>query len=152
MFMSGGVAISCGSKLQEVVALSSAMPEFMAISHAIQEGLYLRMLHTEMGVDVEEGGILLLLDNQSSIKLAKKPVYLKRSKHITIRFHFSRERTDVGDFKFLKKLVFRNRKWVSHNVSKSKFLDFLTQLIKAGNYVSLSVWYANAWCMGDEFS
>ena len=44
VFMSGGAAISCGSKLQEVVALRSAEAEYSAISHAIQEGLYLCML------------------------------------------------------------------------------------------------------------
>ena len=35
------------------------------------------MLQTEMGIGVEEGGTLLLLDNQSAIKLAKNPVFHK---------------------------------------------------------------------------
>ena len=35
VFMSGGAAVSWGSKLQEVVALSSTESEYMAIGHAV---------------------------------------------------------------------------------------------------------------------
>ena len=63
--MSGGAAVSWGSKLQEV-ALSSTEAEYMAICHAMQEGLYLRMLQMEMEVNPGESGTLLLVDNQSS--------------------------------------------------------------------------------------
>lgn len=42
--MSGFAVVSRGSKLQKVVALSSSEEEYMAISHAMREGLYLRML------------------------------------------------------------------------------------------------------------
>ena len=98
VFMSGGAAVSWGSKLQEVVALSSTEAEYMAICHAMQEGLYLRMLQMEMGINPGESGTLLLVDNQSSIKLAKNPVFHKRSKHIAIRFHFIREKVENGEF------------------------------------------------------
>ena len=40
IMMSGGAAISWGSKLQEVVALSSTEAEYMALTHAAQEALY----------------------------------------------------------------------------------------------------------------
>ena len=96
--MSGGAAVSWGSKLQDVVALSSTEAEYMAICHAMQEGLYLRMLQQEMGANPENGGTLLLVDNQSSIKLAKNPVFHKRSKHIAIRFHFIREKVESEEF------------------------------------------------------
>lgn len=91
MFMSGGAIVSWGSNLQDVVILSSTEAECVAISHAIQERLYLRMLQKEMEVDPEEGGTVLLVANQSSIELAKNSVFHKRSKHIAIRFHFIRE-------------------------------------------------------------
>ena len=88
--------MSWGSKLQKVVALSSTESEYMAIGHAVQEGLYLQMPQIEMGIDAEEGGTLLLVDNQSAIKLAINPVFHKRSKHIAIRYHFIRERIEMG--------------------------------------------------------
>ena len=52
----------------------------------------------EMGVNPGESGTLLLVDNQSSIKLAKNPVFHKRNKHIAIRFHFIREKVENGEF------------------------------------------------------
>lgn len=63
VFMSGGVAVVWGSKLREVVVLGSTEVEYMAISYAMQEGLYLRMLQEEMDVHPKESGALLLLDN-----------------------------------------------------------------------------------------
>ena len=36
--------------------------------------------------------MLLLCDNQSSMKIAQNPVFHKRSKHIAIRYHFIREK------------------------------------------------------------
>ena len=72
----------------------------MAMGHAVQEGLYLQMLQLEMGIEIEEGGTLLLLDNQSAIKLAKNPVFHKRSKHIAIKYHFIREKVENKEFNF----------------------------------------------------
>ena len=43
VFMSAGAAISWGSKLQEVVTLSSTESEYVAMSFAVQEGVYLEM-------------------------------------------------------------------------------------------------------------
>ena len=46
-----------------MVALRSTQAEYTAISHVIQEGMYLRILQEEMEIDVEEGGMMLLVDN-----------------------------------------------------------------------------------------
>ena len=72
----------------------------MAMGHAVQEGLYLLMLQLEMGIEPEDGGTLLLLDNQSAIKLSKNPVFHKRSKHIAIKYHFIREKVENKEFNF----------------------------------------------------
>ena len=98
MLMSGGAVVIWGSKLQEVV-LCRTEADYVTISHTIQEGLYFRMLQKAMGIDAKEGGTLLLVDNQSNIKLAKNPVFHKRSKkHIDISQHFTRERIEMwGD-------------------------------------------------------
>ena len=62
------------------------------------EGLYLQMLQLE--IELEEGGTLLLLDNQSAIKLAKNPVFHKRSKHIAIKYHFVMEKVENKESNF----------------------------------------------------
>ena len=83
--MSRGVAIRWGGKLQEVVALSNTEAEYMALTCAPQEGLYLHELRVEMGVEHEGLGVLLLCDNQSSVKISQNHVFHKCSKHIAIQ-------------------------------------------------------------------
>lgn len=40
--------------------------------------------------------VKILCDNSSTIKLAKNPVFHRRSKHIDVRFHFLRNLTSDG--------------------------------------------------------
>ena len=58
------------------------------------------MLQMEMGIEPQEGGTLLLLDNQSAIKLAKNSVFHKRSKHIAMKCYFIREKVENKEFNF----------------------------------------------------
>ena len=44
-----------------------------------------------------EEAIIIKVDNQSAFKLICNPEYHKRSKHIDIRYHFIREKSDIGD-------------------------------------------------------
>lgn len=63
-----------------------------------------------------KGETLLLIDDQSSIKLAKNPVIHKRSKHIAIRFHFTREKVRSGEFilEFVKTLSMAENQLTKH--------------------------------------
>lgn len=85
-----------------------------------------------MEVDCEEGGILLLVDNQSSIKLAKNPVFHKRSKHIAIRYHYTRERIEMGriGLEFVRTLFMAAHQHTEHVVVEvldiGKFLMGMT--------------------------
>ena len=97
VMMSEGAAVSWGSKIQEVVALSNTEVEYMALTHAAQEALYLQQLQVELGIDHEGLGVLLLCDNQSSTKIAQNHVFHKRSKRIAIRYHFIREKVRSGE-------------------------------------------------------
>ena len=47
----------------------------MALTHAAQEILYLSPLQSEMGVDGDGHRVLLLCDNQYSIKIAQNPFF-----------------------------------------------------------------------------
>lgn len=39
------------------------------------EGLHLRMLHADIGTEVEVGGTILFMDKEPAIKLAKNKVF-----------------------------------------------------------------------------
>ncbi|KAE8711146.1 putative ribonuclease H protein [Hibiscus syriacus] len=85
VFTLGGGPICWKSTVQSVVALSTTEAEYMAAAEAAKEALWLTGLVKELGV--QQGGVQLLCDNQSTIHLAKNQVYRARTKHIDVRFH-----------------------------------------------------------------
>lgn len=75
-----------GIPLYKVVALSTMEPDFIALSEAIKEAIWL----------VEEPGfhqieVTVMCDNQSTIPLSHNQQYHERSKHIDVKLHFVRE-------------------------------------------------------------
>lgn len=96
LFQLAGGAISWASKLQNTVALSTAEAEYMALCSAVQEAVYLRRLLADLGFEQQEGTIIHE-DNQSCIAMAENPVFHARSKHIAMRYHFTREKVASGE-------------------------------------------------------
>ena len=90
VFTLGGAAISWSSKKQASVALSTTEAEYMALSAANQEALYLRALLRDLKHEQTEP-TKIYQDNQGTIKLAENAIVSKRSKHIDVRYHFVRE-------------------------------------------------------------
>ena len=88
-------AVSWLSKKQATVALSTAEAEYVALSTATQEAIWLRRLLTDVGEPLEEP-IVIHEDNQGAIAMAKNPVDHARTKHIDIRYHFVREGVQNG--------------------------------------------------------
>lgn len=89
VFKMCGSVISFGSIKQKTVALSSTEAEYMALSEAAKEAIYLRNLILELTGEILT--ISVYNDNQSALNLCSNPMYHKRSKHIDIRHHFVRE-------------------------------------------------------------
>jgi hypothetical protein len=96
VFMMAGACVSWASKLQPTVAVSSAEAEYMAASAAVQEAIYMRRLLGDIGYQQEQPTVIYE-DNQGCIALSENPVEHKRTKHIDIRYHFTRERVESGD-------------------------------------------------------
>lgn len=70
----------------------------MASAVAAGQGLWLRRLLEEMtGIVVPTP--VIKMDNTAAIALAKNPGDHKRSKHIDVKFHFTRECVEHGDIK-----------------------------------------------------
>jgi hypothetical protein len=92
-----GAGISWRSKKQTSVALSTAEAEYIALSGAVQEAVWLRQLASELtSRDKPVKATLIYEDNQSAISLAKNPQFHGRAKHIDIRHHFIREKVSDG--------------------------------------------------------
>jgi hypothetical protein len=96
VFVLNGGCISWRSKKQRTVALSSTEAEYMALSEATQEAVWLKAFMRELGEDAGDGALTVYEDNQGAIALAKNPEFHKRTKHIDIRYHFVREKVEDG--------------------------------------------------------
>ena len=96
VFMLNGGAISWASRKQPTVALSSTEAEYIALTQAVKEVLWLRTLFVEMGAPKHAREISQISsDNQGAITLAKNPGFHARSKHIDIQYHFIRQHTNT---------------------------------------------------------
>ncbi|XP_066311173.1 uncharacterized mitochondrial protein AtMg00810-like [Miscanthus floridulus] len=100
-FLAGG-PIAWQSAKQKVVALSSCEAEYIAAAVATCEAVWLAWLLAKL----IEGAVLapkLKVDNKSAIALMKNPMHHDRSKHIDVKFHFTRECWDrkLIDVKFV---------------------------------------------------
>lgn len=92
-----GGAVSWQSRLQKCVALSTTEAEFIAVTEACKELLYLKRFLKELGCSQKR--YVLLCDSQSAIHLGKHPTFHSKSKHIDVRYHWIR---DVLDEKLIE--------------------------------------------------
>lgn len=90
LFMIGDGPITWQTRKQPTVALSSATAEYMSLSAASRECMWLRMFLTELGFK-QETATKIAEDNQSCICLATSTKNHKRSKHINLMHHYVRQ-------------------------------------------------------------
>jgi hypothetical protein len=93
-FYIGNGAVSWSSKKQPIVTLSSTESEYVALTHAAKELIWLRKLITEIIQPILSPSSLLC-DNQGAISLSKDATFHARTKHIDTRFHFIRQTVDL---------------------------------------------------------
>jgi histone deacetylase 1/2 len=92
--MNGKVLTWKGRTTPEV-ATSSSGAEYVAISDTLKEMLHSKYVLEDLGFQVEIP-MLMCSDSQGAIGIAKFPKIHNRSKHIDIRYHFTREKIDDG--------------------------------------------------------
>ena len=95
VFQIGSSTVSWTSKRQTVVALSTTEAEYISLSYATQETVWLRKLLDSLGFKQHEA-TTLYEDNQSTIALIKNPKHHTRTKHIDIKYHFVREAVETN--------------------------------------------------------
>jgi hypothetical protein len=117
----GTAAISFRSKTQAIPAMSSTEAEYIAAVSGVQEALYLHMFMGELGVGhLLEECPLLLVDNESAVKMLRNPVSHERTKHIDLRH------------KYMGRNVVEGRVMVGNVGTLAQIADGLTKpLVKA---------------------
>ena len=123
-FFIGNCLISWQSRLQTTVALSSTEAEYMALSSAAQEALWLRSLLSEIGFKLPFS-TTIWCDNKGAVQLCYNPTHHRRTKHIAIRYHFIREN------------IAENQLTVDHIPTTSMLADLLTKPLGATNFLQL---------------
>ncbi|GAA5875049.1 hypothetical protein JCM1840_001750 [Sporobolomyces johnsonii] len=88
-------AVSWLSRRQKSVSTSTVQAEYMGLSEAVREALWLRQVLRELGYPTPRP-TLIRGDNQGSLLLASHPTSHSRTKHIAIHYHFTRELVEDG--------------------------------------------------------
>ena len=122
LFKLGACTISWRSKKQVCVALSTAEAEYIALSAAAQESVWLNRLLNELGECYDY--CVIKEDNQSAISMSKNPTFHGRGKHIDIKYHFVRD------------LVGKRSIVIEYCPSCSMQADILTKVLDAGKFVN----------------
>jgi hypothetical protein len=100
-FLINGGAISWSSRKQELVMLSTAEAEYVAMTHAAKEGIWLQWIINELFQLLLSEPTTLFCGNQSAIRLAMGDNYHAQMKHIDIWFHFICETIKDGTFNLI---------------------------------------------------
>lgn len=119
-----GNVVSWSVRKQQGIALSTAEAEYVSLSIAACEGLWLRTLLYEMGFD--NSSFEIYEDNVSAIYISSGCGNTKRSKHIDIRFHH------------IKDLIEKNIVDVKYISSVGQKADLLTKSLSSNRSVELS--------------
>ena len=109
-------AVSWSSKRQQTVTLSSTEAEYMALTQATKEAIWVsRFLAELQGISQNSENPIpnptdpatcthktrIYIDNQGSIALAHNPEFHARTKHIAIPEHYVREKVDTGEIELV---------------------------------------------------
>jgi hypothetical protein len=98
--MFNGGPIQWKAKLQSTVAQSSSEAEYIAVSVASNEVIWLKRLLADVGR--RQFTTIIYEDNSSAINISNKPKDDKRTRHILIKYHLIKERVANKDIKLVK--------------------------------------------------
>jgi hypothetical protein len=116
-----GNIISWKSQRQPTVALSSTEAEYMSLSAAVQEIIWLKKMLSNLKI-YPESKVKIYQDNQGAIALAKNPIFHQRTKHIDIKYHFVREKVESGEVELVYvPTVMMQADFMTKNLPKPKF-------------------------------
>ena len=98
MFLKNGAAISWRSKKQSMVAQSTAEAEYVALFYTAQQCVWF----PEMLLSLKQGKpetMVIYEENQAAIQISQNAVHHPMTKHIGVKYHFTREKVLNGVIK-----------------------------------------------------
>jgi hypothetical protein len=93
--MIGSTLISWKSKKQPTVSTSTTEAEYRALYDGVQEAVWINNLLSSLGSPTT-AKINMKVENQSAIALATNDLFQQRTKHIDIKYHWTREIFESG--------------------------------------------------------
>ncbi|GJR46575.1 retrovirus-related pol polyprotein from transposon TNT 1-94 [Tanacetum coccineum] len=90
----GEKLVSCSSKKQDYMALSTAEAEYVSLSACCAQVIWMRTQLTDYGFHFNK--IPIYCDSKSAIAISYNPVQHSRTKHIVVRYHFIKEHVEKG--------------------------------------------------------
>ena len=90
-----GGAVIWRTKLQTVVATSSAESEYIAAYHAAREAVWINRLCHDLCFPIS-GPAVIMIDNTAAIKMADNTGDSPKTKHIAVAYHFIRDKVADG--------------------------------------------------------
>jgi len=120
----GGCIVSWTSKTQRTTALSSSEAEYVALALCAAECKFVSMLVDEMTTG-QELPFLVHEDNTGAIFMVQNTQVGTRTKHIDVKYHFSKDLVEEGKMK----VVYVN--------SKSNYADLLTKNVREEDFLRL---------------
>jgi hypothetical protein len=96
--MLAGVCISWSSSRQKCVAVSTTESELIALSEGVKESEWFGQLLSELGFKQTEP-IIIRCDSKSAIAVVQNPGNHNSTKHVEIRFLFTRDLVEKGKIK-----------------------------------------------------
>jgi hypothetical protein len=94
----GGGPISWGSRLQKVIAQSSAEAELISAFNASTLAVYHRSFLEELGL-AQSDSTIIWEDNEATIQMSKNPVNHQRCRHISLKYFYIRDLVESGIIK-----------------------------------------------------
>ncbi|UYV83888.1 hypothetical protein LAZ67_X000522, partial [Cordylochernes scorpioides] len=93
-----GNVINWRSKKQQCVSLSTMESEYIALCHSAKEAVWLGQTLSDLGfMSHFAKPLTIYCDNRSAIDFSKNNIENNRSKHISVQFHYTRDKINSGD-------------------------------------------------------
>nr|GEX86142.1 retrovirus-related Pol polyprotein from transposon TNT 1-94 [Tanacetum cinerariifolium] len=93
-FLGGDKLVNWSSKKQDCTSMSSTEAEYVSLSACCAQVLWMRTQLTDYGIHFDK--IPMYFDSKAAIAILSNPVQHSRTKHIDVRYHFIKEKVEMG--------------------------------------------------------